>query len=89
MREKFTCRHCKKISQPPAPFHPTPRGWAGPNLLAMILFEKYHAGTGRHGWGRDRKGACFVIIVEPARAIGPSEGAGTSGRWQSWERTDA
>ena len=35
VREKFTCRH-EKISQPPAPFHPTPRGWAGPNLLAMI-----------------------------------------------------
>ena len=41
VREKFTCRHCENISQPPAPFHPTPRGWAGPNLLAMILFEKY------------------------------------------------
>ena len=41
VREKFTCRHCEKISQPPAPFHPTPRGWAGPNLLATIVFEKY------------------------------------------------
>ena len=41
VREKFTCRHCEKISQPPAPFHPIPRGWAGPGLLAMILFEKY------------------------------------------------
>jgi transposase len=41
VREKFTCRHCEKISQPPAPFHPTPRGWAGPSLLAMILFEKF------------------------------------------------
>jgi transposase len=39
VREKFTCRHCETISQPPAPFHPTPRGWAGPNLLAMLLFE--------------------------------------------------
>lgn len=27
VREKFTCRDCEKISQPPAPFHPTPRGW--------------------------------------------------------------
>ena len=26
VREKFTCRHCEKISQAPAPFHPTPRG---------------------------------------------------------------
>ena len=41
VREKFTCRACEKISQPPAPFHATPRGWAGPNLLATILFEKY------------------------------------------------
>lgn len=41
VREKFTCRQCEKISQPSAPFHPTPRGWAGPDLLAMILFEKF------------------------------------------------
>ncbi|HKK37439.1 MAG TPA: IS66 family transposase [Paracoccaceae bacterium] len=41
VREKFTCRDCEKISQPPAPFHPTPRGWAGPSLLAMIVFEKF------------------------------------------------
>src|SRR5690242_7744953 len=40
-REKFTCRDCEKISQAPAPFHVIPRGWAGPSLLAMILFEKY------------------------------------------------
>ncbi len=39
VREKLTCRDCERISQPPAPFHPTPRGWAGPNLLATILFE--------------------------------------------------
>ena len=41
VREKFTCRDCEKISQPPAPFHVIPRGWAGPSLLAMILFEKF------------------------------------------------
>jgi transposase len=41
VREKFTCRDCESISQPPAPFHITPRGWAGANLLAMILFEKF------------------------------------------------
>ena len=41
VREKFTCRACEKISQSPAPFHPIPRGWAGPSLLAMIIFEKY------------------------------------------------
>ena len=41
VREKFTCRACEKISQAPAPFHVLPRGFAGPSLLAMVLFEKY------------------------------------------------
>ena len=41
VREKFTCRDCEKISQAPAPFHAIARGWAGPSLLAMILFEKF------------------------------------------------
>ena len=41
VREKFTCRACEKISQPPAPFHAIPRGWAGPSLIAMLVFEKY------------------------------------------------
>jgi transposase len=41
VREKFSCRDCETITQPPAPFHVTPRGFAGPHLLAMILFEKF------------------------------------------------
>ena len=41
VREKFTCRVCERISQAPAPFHVLPRGFAGPSLLAMIVFEKY------------------------------------------------
>ena len=41
VREKFSCRSCEAIAQPPAPFHPTPRGFAGANLLAMVLFEKF------------------------------------------------
>jgi transposase len=41
VREKFACRDCEKITQPPAPFHVTPRGWAGPSFLAMLLFDKY------------------------------------------------
>jgi transposase len=41
VREKFSCRECETITQPPAPFHVTPRGFAGPQLLAMILFEKF------------------------------------------------
>jgi transposase len=41
VREKFACRACEKITQPPAPFHVTPRGWAGPSFLAMLMFDKY------------------------------------------------
>jgi transposase len=41
VREKFTCRDCEKVSQPPAPFHATPRGFIGPRLLATILFDKF------------------------------------------------
>ncbi len=41
VRERFSCRECEAITQPPAPFHVTPRGFAGPNLLAMVLFEKF------------------------------------------------
>jgi len=41
VRERFSCRQCEAIRQPPAPFHVTPRGFAGPSLLAMILFEKF------------------------------------------------
>jgi transposase len=41
IREKFSCRACEAISQPPAPSHPIARGRAGPKLLAHILFSKY------------------------------------------------
>ena len=41
VREKFACRDCETITQPPAPFHVVPRGWAGPSFLAMLVFEKY------------------------------------------------
>ncbi|WP_198164122.1 IS66 family transposase zinc-finger binding domain-containing protein, partial [Bradyrhizobium jicamae] len=39
VREKFSCRDCEKIIQAPAPFHVIARGWAGPSLLAMVMFE--------------------------------------------------
>ena len=41
VREKFTCRDCEAISQAPAPFHATPRGFLGPHLLATIVFDKF------------------------------------------------
>ena len=41
VREKWSCRACETISQPPAPFHAIARGRAGPNLLAMVLTGKF------------------------------------------------
>ena len=41
VREKFTCRSCESIAQPPAPSHPIARGRAGPNLLALVMVSKY------------------------------------------------
>src|SRR3981081_2712834 len=38
VREKFTCRDCEKISQPPAPFHATPPGPIPPRLLGTRGF---------------------------------------------------
>ncbi len=41
VREKFSCRACETITQPPAPSHAIARGRAGPKLLAHVLFAKY------------------------------------------------
>ena len=41
VRERFACRACDTISQPPAPFHPIARGRAGPELLATVLEAKF------------------------------------------------
>jgi transposase len=41
VREKYSCRACERITQPPAPSHPIARGRAGPGLLAHVLFAKY------------------------------------------------
>ena len=41
VREKFTCRDCEAVTEPPAPSHAIPRGFAGPSLLAIILVGKF------------------------------------------------
>ncbi len=84
VREKFSCRACEKISQAPAPFHVTPRGWAGPNLLAMIMFEKFgqHQPLNRQAerYGRegvplslstlaDQVGACCAVLAPLSRCL--------------------
>jgi transposase len=50
VREKFLCRDCKTITQPPAPFHVTARWRFGPSFPAMVLFEKFgaHQPLNRH-----------------------------------------
>jgi len=83
VREKFSCRSCETIAQPPAPFHVTPRGFAGPNLLAMILFEKFgqHQPLNRQSerYARegidlsvstlaDQVGAC-TMVLQPLHAL--------------------
>src|SRR6266702_4673841 len=58
VREKFSCRACEKITQPPAPFHPIARGRAGASLLAMILHGKFgnHLPLNRQSEGFAREG---------------------------------
>lgn len=47
VREKFSCRACETITQPPAPFHAIARGYAGPSLLAMIMVDTRFLNDGR------------------------------------------
>jgi transposase len=85
VREKFTCRECEKISQPPAPFHVIARGHLGPSLLAMVLYAKYalHQPLNRQSEGYAREGidlplstladavgACAAVLLPLADLIG-------------------
>src|SRR3977135_1345458 len=81
-RERFSCRQCETITQPPAPFHVTPRGFAGPNLLAMILFEKFgqHQPLNRQSERYRREGLALSVSTLAdqrracARALQPLHG---------------
>ena len=56
----------EKFSQAPAPYHAVPRGWAGPNLLATIVSEKYgqHQPLNRQSdRGGERAAAMSTLIV--------------------------
>src|SRR5271155_4650700 len=66
VREKFSCRDCEKISQSPAPFPVIPRGWAGPSLLAMIVFEKF----GQHQ-PLNRQADRYVLVGAVCVALDP------------------
>src|SRR5437763_1211781 len=71
VREKFTCRNCEKISQAPTPFHVIARGWAGPSLLAMILFEKFgqHQPLNRQAERYAREGVPSACRPWPTRWV--------------------
>lgn len=75
VREKFTCRQCEAITQPPAPFHVTPRGFMGPNLLATILFEKFgqHQPLNRQSERYGREGIDLSVST-----LGDQVGAATA-----------
>ncbi|RWA97472.1 IS66 family transposase [Mesorhizobium sp.] len=86
VREKFTCRDCEAISQAPAPFHATPRGWAGPGLLAMILFEKFgqHQPLNRQAERYAREGVPLSLST-----LGDQVGAGAAVLMPLFRRLEA
>jgi transposase len=67
VREKFTCRDCERISQVPAPFHVLTHGFAGPSLLAVIVFEKYgqHQPLNRQSERYVREGVDLSLSPHP------------------------
>jgi transposase len=84
VREKFSCRDCDSVTEPPAASHPIPRGFAGPSLLAMVLVAKFlmhqplnrqSAAYAREGVEidtstlADRVGACVVALDPIVQAI--------------------
>ncbi len=84
VREKMTCRDCESVTETPAPSHPIPRGFAGPNLLASVLVSKFmlHQPLNRQSdaFARegiaidtstlaDRVGACAVALAPIVDAI--------------------
>ena len=73
VRERFSCRACEAITQPPAPFHVTPRGFAGPQLLATVLFEKYgqHQPLNRQSERYGREGIALSVSTL-ADQVGPA-----------------
>jgi transposase len=69
VREKFACRSCESITEPPAPFHPIPRGRAGAHLLADILHGKFceHQPLNRQSesFARDGLDLSVSTLAEP------------------------
>ncbi len=86
VREKVSCRDCEAISQPPAPFHVVPRGWAGPSFLAMLLFEKFgaHQPLNRQAERYAREGVPLSLST-----LADQVGAGTAALMPIFRRIEA
>jgi len=86
VREKFSCRDCEAIAQAPARFHATPRGWAGPNFLAMLLFEKFgqHQPLNRQAERYTREGVPLSLST-----LADQVGAGAAALTPIFERIKA
>lgn len=86
VREKFSCRDCEAISQAPAPFHVTPRGWAGPSFLAMLLFEKFgqHQPLNRQAERYAREGVSLSLST-----LADQVGAGAAALMPLFKRLEA
>jgi transposase len=95
VREKFSCRACEKITQPPAPSHPIARGRAGPHLLAQVLFGKYglHLPLNRQSAAFAREGIELDVstLADWSRSfkrmsLRPSAFMPTTRRFRFWPR---
>jgi transposase len=103
VRERFSCRACETITQPPAPFHPIARGRAGPEVLAMILEAKFgqHLPLNRQSETYAREGialdvstladwvgACTATLA-PLVALIRARDGGRAGAWRRHHRAGA
>src|SRR4051812_22838030 len=99
VREKFTCRACETITQPPAPFHPISRGRAGANLLAMVLDAKFanHLPLNRQSEAYAREGIDLDVSTlglgrrqhgDAGAAVHSAPGARHGGGTPAWRRHD-
>jgi transposase len=95
VREKFVCRACEAITQPPAPSHPIARGRAGPKLLAHVLFAKYglHLPLNRQSEVYRREGVDLDVSTladwsmrSEAMSLGPNVSMPTTPRCRSWPK---
>src|ERR1041384_1910510 len=76
VREKFTCRHCERITQPPAPFRPIARARAGErDRKSGVEGEGVDIGRVRCRCGEGDRGGAGEFYLPALRADHPAAGA--------------